>query len=171
MDQISLERIKVLHPKIRKEVLELYTLANNLLGKGCRLRITQAFRTPQEQDALFAQKPKVTNAKAWQSTHNYGLAIDIALLYDKDGNGSFEAVSWDTKFDGDKDGISDWLEVTQVFTKAGYSNGFITNGKKWDLPHFQKDFGFSVTQLKKMIDNKNTISETIDGKIYTYPNI
>ena len=173
MDQISLERIKTLHPKIRQEMLDLYTKANNKLGKGLRLRLSYTFRTFEEQEALYAQGrtkkgSKVTNAKGGQSIHNYGLAFDIVLMYDKDGDGKFEEVSWDTKRDGDKDGIPDWLEVTQVFVAAGYQNGFITNGKKWDLPHFQRDFGLSWQKMKTKIDKKEYDSEKINGYEYKY---
>ena len=172
MDQISIDRIKTLHPKIRQEVLDLYSKANNLeLGKGVRLRLSYTFRTFEEQDKLFLQKPKVTNAKGGQSIHNYGLAFDIVLMYDKDGDGKFEEVSWDTKRDGDKDGISDWLEVTKIFTSAGYTNGFITNGKKWDLPHFQRDFGLSWQKMKAKIDKGDYTSETINNYTYKYINI
>jgi hypothetical protein len=75
------------------------------------------------------------------------------------------------KDDGDKDGISDWLEVTKVFTSGGYTNGFITNGKKWDLPHFQKDFGLSWQKMKTKIDKGDFTSETINGYTYKYINI
>lgn len=171
MDNITLERIKLCHPKIRLELTELYKKANNLLGKGVRLRFSHTFRTPEEQDALFLQKPKVTNSKAWQSIHNYGLAFDICLLYDKDGDGNFEEVSWNMKRDGDNDGIPDWLEVSQVFIKAGYTNGFISNGKKWDFPHFQKDFGLKWRNMKDKIDRKDYKSEVINGKTYKYINL
>lgn len=177
MDQITLQRINTLHPKIREEVLELYKIANNkYLGKGVRLRFSHTSRTFEEQDKLYAQgrtKPgkKVTNAKGGQSIHNYHLAFDIVLLYDKDGDGKFEEVSWDTKRDGDKDGIADWLEVTKVFTSAGYTNGFITNGKKWDLPHFQKDFGLSWKQMQSKINKGDYITETINNYTYKYINL
>ena len=98
MDQISLTRINTLHPKIRKEVLELYTKANNLeLGKGVRLRFSYTTRTNEEQNKLYSQGRttkgiKVTNAKGGQSIHNYSLAFDIVILYDKDGDGKFEEV-------------------------------------------------------------------------------
>ena len=174
MDQISLERIKTLHPKIRQEVLELYKKANNLeLGKGVRLRLSYTFRTHEEQDKLYAQgrtKPgkKVTNAKGGQSIHNYGLALDVVILYDKDGDGKFEEVSWDTKRDRDKDGISDWLEVTKIFTEAGFTNGYISNGKKWDLPHFQMDFGLNWRQMKAKIDKGEYTEEVQNGKKIKY---
>lgn len=164
MDNLTIERIQQLHPKIREEVLGLYKKANSKLGKGVRLRFSYTLRTFKEQDALYTQGrtapgKKVTNAKAGQSFHNYGLALDIVLLYDKNGDGKFEEVSWDTKRDDDKDGIADWLEVTQVFVAAGYTNGFITNGKKWDLPHFQKDFGYSWSQLKSKIEKGDYTTE------------
>ncbi len=159
-DKITLDRIKTLHPKIRKEVLEMYEHVNNkLLGKGVRLRFTHTYRSPEEQDKLFKQRPKVTNAKAWQSIHQYGLAFDIVLLYDNDNNGTFEEVSWDMRRDHDKDGIADWIEVTKYFESKGYQNGFITNGKKWDFPHFQKDFQLSWRQMKSKIDKGDFITE------------
>ncbi len=177
MDQITLQRIKTLHPKIRKEALDLYLLINNkMLGKGVRLRFSYTFRTFQEQDELYNQgrsKPgkKVTNAKGGQSIHNYGLAFDIVILYDKNNDGIFEEASWDTKRDGDKDGIPDWLEVTKILIEAGYTNGFISNGKKWDLPHFQKDFGLSWKQMLTKINTGDFITENINGYNYKYINI
>ena len=160
LDEITIKRIKTLHPKIREEVLEMYTHVNEkLLGKGVRLRFAYAYRSPEEQDKLFKQKPKVTNAKAWQSIHQYGLAFDIVLLYDNDNNGTFEEASWDMKKDHDKDGIADWLEVTKYFESKGYKNGFISNGKKWDFPHFQRDFGLTWQQMKSKIDSNKYITE------------
>ena len=171
MDSISLKRIEEFHPVKRDLLREKYIEANNKLGKGVRLRLSYVYRSPEEQDKLFNQKPKVTNAKAWQSIHQYALAFDIVLLYDKEGDGNFEEVSWDTKRDGDKDGIADWLEVTKVFTQAGFTNGFITNGKKWDLPHFQMDFGLNWRQMKAKIDNKEYTEQIQNGKKIKYINL
>lgn len=170
MDNLSIQRIGTLHPNLREKARKDYEGANSLLGKGLRLRITQAFRTFAEQDALYAQgrtKPgaKVTNAKGGQSSHNYGLAIDIALLYDKNGDGIFEEVSWDLKRDGDKDGVADWLEVTKYLTERGWVNGFWTNGKHWDKPHFQYDYGMSIIILKSKYDKKDFIAGTNYVKI------
>ena len=140
MDNLSLNRINEAHPKIRTLLLQKYKEANNKLGKGCRLRFSYVYRSPEEQEELFKKRPVVTKARAWQSIHNYSLAFDVVLLYDKDGDGKFEEVSWDMKRDEDKDGIADWLEVTKVFTEAGFTNGFISNGKKMGLPAFSNGF-------------------------------
>lgn len=160
-DKITIERIKTLHPKIREEVLSMYNYVNEkLLGKGVRLRFAYTYRTPEEQNKLFNQKPKVTNAQAWQSIHNYGLAFDIVLLYDIDNNGTFETASWDMKKDFDKDKIADWMEVTNYFKLQGYEWG--GNWKFKDGPHFQKTFGHTWKTLKsKLQDEDFTIENNI----------
>lgn len=171
MDDLTIKRISEAHPKIRTLLLQKYKEANNRLGKGVRLRFSYVYRSPEEQDKLFLQRPKVTNSKGWQSIHQYSLAFDIVLMYDKDGDGKFEEVSWDMKRDGDKDGIADWIEVTKVFVDAGFTNGFISNGKKWDFPHFQKDFGLNWRQMKAKIDKGDYTEEYQNGKKIKYINI
>lgn len=153
MDLLTINRIKSeAHPDLRSELEKIYHEANNKLAKS-RLRFSMVLRTFAEQDALYAQGrtkkgAKVTNAKGGQSYHNYGLAVDIVLLV-KDAKGEFKMASWDTVKDWDKDGTADWLEVAQVFNKYGWQWGFIQNGKRWDLPHFQKTFGLHWTELRK----------------------
>lgn len=68
---------------------------------GADLLITCTLRSNEEQDSLYAQgrtKPGhiVTNAKAGQSAHQYGLAIDIVPMVDgkPDWNGTHPI--WDT---------------------------------------------------------------------------
>lgn len=169
-DQLTLDRIACSHPDIKEELREMYLHANfYLLGNGVRLRFSWVWRWDYEQENLFRQKPKVTDARAWQSIHNYGLAFDIVLLYDNDGNGTFEEASWDTVRDGDKNGISDWYAVSKYFEYMGYENGFIKRGRKWDFPHFQKDFGYKWRALKALIDSGKYKSEIINGKEYKYP--
>lgn len=152
MDAISIERIKQAHPVVRDQLLKDYTDANNLLGKGARLRLAYVFRSPEEQDALFKKKPKVTNARAWQSIHNYGLAFDIVMLYDNNGDGVFEEASWSMTRDFDKDKEADWIEVTNLFKSRGWSWGGDWKSFK-DNPHFEKNFGLSWRQMKAKIDS------------------
>jgi peptidoglycan L-alanyl-D-glutamate endopeptidase CwlK len=138
---------------LRDEALELYDeILASLTGSAiCRFAYT--LRTFAEQDALFAQgrsKPGkvVTNAKGGQSYHNYGLAIDIVLILDKDKNGTFETASWDVKSDFDGDKKADWMEVVQIFKRYGFEWG--GDWKFLDLPHFQKTFGKSIYELKSL---------------------
>lgn len=143
-DKATLERIKLLHPKVRAEALEIYTEISERLTGNAVCRFTQTLRTFAEQDALYAQgrtKPgkKVTNAKGGQSYHNYGLAIDFALIV-----GS-KVLSYDMIKDFDGDGIADWKEVVHIFKSYGWEWGGDWNFK--DYPHFQKTFGYSVRKL------------------------
>lgn len=151
-DTKTLERINLLHPKVREEVLELYYTITRALTGRCYCRFAYTLRTFAEQDGLYAQgrtKPGriVTNARGGYSYHNYGLAIDIVLI--KDGK---EAI-WDTKGDYDGDGRSDWQEVVTIFKQYGWEWG--GDWRFVDAPHFQKTFGYSVKQLLDMkIKNK-----------------
>lgn len=166
MDRLTLERIERAHPKIRQQLLKDYMDANNLLGKGARLRFAYVYRTPEEQDALFNKRPKVTNAKGWQSIHNYGLAFDIVLLYDNNGDGTFEEASWSQIRDFDKDSKADWMEVTNLFKSRGWEWG--GDWKKFkDAPHFQMAFGFDWKVLKQRVDR----GITIEDKGVIYPKI
>lgn len=152
-DQVTLDRIKLLHPKLRDEAVLLYEdICKALTGKAI-CRFTHTLRTFAEQDALYAQGrtkkgSKVTNAKGGQSYHNYGLAIDIALLVDKDGDGSFETASWDTKTDFDGDKKADWQEIVAIFKRYGYEWG--GDWKFVDAPHFQKNYGYSIVTLQQL---------------------
>lgn len=152
-DKVTIERIKLLHPKLRDEVLNIYTdCLKELLGNS-QLRFTHTLRTFAEQNELYSigrtkQGKIVTNAKGGFSFHNYGLAIDIVLLIDKNNDGIFESVAWDTIGDYDKDKKSDWIEVVNIFKQYGWEWG--GDWKFYDAPHFQKTFGYSVRQLLEL---------------------
>lgn len=155
-DQITLDRIKLLHPKLREDVLEIYDEIIAALNGSAICRFAYTLRTFAEQDALYAQGrtkagAKVTNAKGGQSYHNYGLAIDIVLLVDKDKNGTFKTASWDIKTDFDGDGKSDWMEIVAIFKRYGFEWG--GDWKFNDAPHFQKTLGKSVNELAELHKN------------------
>lgn len=155
IDKISIQRINLLHPKLREEVLKLVEDANTALKGRSQVRIVQGYRTFDEQAKLYAQGrtskgPVVTNAKAGQSYHNYGVAIDFCLLIDG------KEISWNVGKDWDGDGIADWIEVVQVFTKAGWKWGKAFN----DLPHLEKNFNIDWRVMLKRHDLKQFIPGT-----------
>ena len=49
---------------------------------GYDMALLEGYRSPERQDALAAQGSSVTNAAAFQSWHQYGLAADCAFLRD-----------------------------------------------------------------------------------------
>ena len=143
-DQITLERIKLLHPKLRDEVGEIYDEICEALKGRAMCRFSYTLRTFAEQNAIYAQgrtKPGkiVSNAKAGLSYHNYGMAVDIVLIIDG------KTAVWDYKIDFDADGNADWMEVVAIFKSYGWEWG--GDWKFYDAPHFQKTLGYSVRQL------------------------
>ena len=158
MDKVTLERIQLLHPKLRDEALQIYTeICEALTGKAL-CRFSHTLRTFAEQDALYNAKPQVTKAKGGQSYHNYGLAIDIVLLLDLNGDGKHETAAWNTKLDYDTDGSSDWMEVVAIFKRYGWEWG--GDWKFYDAPHFQKTLGHSIAELQAL-HNKQLASKNV----------
>lgn len=153
MDKHTKQRIQKLHPTVREEVTKVIEECDTSLTGKAKIRITQGLRTFEEQDALYAQgrtKPgkKVTNAKAGQSIHNYGFAVDICLIIDG------KEASWDTAKDWDNDKIADWYECVRIFAKHGWEWG--GNWKTFkDMPHFDKRNLNSWKKLSKLKKDKN----------------
>ena len=166
-DNITVERIQLLHPLIREEVMNIYL--NELvpaLSSSTYCRFAYTLRTFQEQNELYTigrtklfdlngrRLGIVTKAKGGQSFHNYGLALDIVLI---DGKSAF----WDITRDFDDDSVPDWTEIANIFEGHGWEWG-----NSWgDSPHFQKTFGHTWEELLEKHEQKLFIPGT------TYVNI
>jgi hypothetical protein len=131
-DPITFQRIATLHPFIRSRVADFINEADRL---GIQLRITSAYRSFAEQDALFAQgrtQPGriVTNARGGESIHNFGLAFDVVPMVH---------------------GQPNWNGNWPFIGALGKSFGFIWGGD-WqafpDRPHFEMNVGLSLAELR-----------------------
>lgn len=134
-DPISLDRAKLLHPKVRQEVIDTITELEKNLPVNTKIRIVQGLRTIEEQDALYAKGrtkpgPKVTNARGGKSYHNYGLAIDYVIMVGKE-------IFWEHPLN---------KQVVAAFKAKGWKWGGDFKSIT-DKPHFEKSFGYSVAQL------------------------
>lgn len=137
-DKISIGRLELLHPKLREEAIRLYREAVRITPVGVHPFIVQTLRTFEESDALYQKGrtrpgPKVTNAKAGQSYHNYGLALDFCNQI----NGK---LVWTV----DKN----WMKVVDLFKSAGWEWGGDWKSLK-DYPHLEKRFGLHWKDLLK----------------------
>lgn len=103
---------------------------------GFPIRITQGFRSIEEQDKLYAQGRTtpgqiVTNAKGGESFHNYGVAVDV--VFRKEGYNAPETL---------------W----QTFGTVGKKHGFEWGGD-WktfkDRPHLQMTLGYSLKDFQE----------------------
>ena len=145
-DQITLDRIGKLHPSIREQLKADYLEINKRLPKGVRLRFAEGLRTIKEQDELYAKgRTKagkiVTNATGGQYIHNYGLAFDIVILLDTEGNGTFKTASW--KVD------KHWMQVVEFFKSKGWTWGGDFKSL-YDAQHFEYSKGKTWRDFKAM---------------------
>ena len=131
-------QINTLHPKLRDIALQAYTEAVKATPTGVHPIITQGYRTFAESEKLYAQGRTlpgeiVTNARAGSSYHNYGLAIDFALVIDG-------KTTWNEKHPS-------WATVVNIFKKYGFTWGGDFAGSFKDYPHLEMRFGHNWRDL------------------------
>lgn len=139
----NIQLIEGLHPEL---VYYTDVLTEKAREIGINVVITDDFRSFPEQDKLYAKGRTevgsiVTHAKAGESLHNFGLAVDFALKT-RDGQ-----VIWDLDYDGNGNNHSDWMEVVEIAKGLGFEWGGDWKRFK-DYPHLQMDFGLSLRDLQ-----------------------
>lgn len=126
--------INDLHPIMRPLVqkFEGHLLDEKLLGTQHAegFRLFEGYRSPERQDELFRSGNGVTRARAWQSAHQYGLAVDFVWW-------TGERWSWDQSHP--------WEEMRSIaFMRV---DGLIAP-LKWDLAHIEH---MAWNQLRRVI--------------------
>lgn len=124
------------HKVVRESALEIVKRAYK---EGINAQISEGHRSNARQNELYAQgrtKPGkiVTNAKAGQSWHNFGIAIDY-FLTTKDGNKALWTVN------------KDWRRVAEIGKELGFEWGGDWTSFK-DYPHLQMTGGYTLSQLR-----------------------
>lgn len=126
MDLLKINRdINLLAPFVQEKLAKALAECRD---QGLMVELFEGFRTPDRQEELFAagrtkQGPKVTNARAWESFHQYGLAQDLAFKI----NGRW---TWDGA----------WDKVSSVMSAYSFES------LSWEKPHFQITGGLSHEQ-------------------------
>lgn len=159
-DNVTNQRIATLHPLIQNVVTKCINECEQL---GFKVRVSEALRSIDEQNALYGKgrtadqlkkvgvperfaipnEAIVTKAYGGQGFHNYGLAIDIVTIVNK------QAVF-----------IPD-AKIVSVFKKYGFTWG--GDFKSFtDKPHFELTFGYTWQQLlakynSHQIDSNNYV--------------
>lgn len=85
LTKASRERLTLLSPTFRARVEAMLKVWHK---GGVNVQVSHGYRSHAEQDMLYSvgrTKPGkvVTNAKAGQSPHNYGLAVDVVIIDDQ----------------------------------------------------------------------------------------
>lgn len=147
IDVVSENRLAMLHPAIRERAFKAYREAVRITPVGVHPYITETLRSFERSNALYNQPwdgkdndgdgkideadEKVTNARAGQSYHNYGLAIDFV-----------NQVNGLPKWVVD----TNWMKVVKAFKDQGFAWGGDFKSIK-DNPHFEMTFGLSWRTL------------------------
>lgn len=118
---MRVDRIDMLHPVFREQANRI---ADDLHILG--FRVFETYRSPVMQAELFAKRPRVTDAREWQSAHQYGLAVDF--------------VKWTT--DSGWDWTGDYSNVRAVALKHGAVCEI-----KWDPGHVQSSLWPQLRRL------------------------
>jgi peptidoglycan L-alanyl-D-glutamate endopeptidase CwlK len=70
----------LLHPDFSQRLLLVFRIMKE--KHGYEMALLEGYRSPERQDRLARQGSQVTNARAFQSWHQYGLAADCAFWRD-----------------------------------------------------------------------------------------
>lgn len=70
----------LLHPEFQRRLLLAFRLMRE--RHGYDMALLEGYRSPERQDRLAASGTSATNARAFQSYHQFGLAADCAFLRD-----------------------------------------------------------------------------------------
>lgn len=125
-----------LHPVVAAHATTFIARAE--LELDCKLLVTCTLRDGEAQDELYARGrtkpgPVVTNAKAGESAHNYGLALDIVPLV-------AGKPLWDSS-----DPI--WQELGRLGKECGFE--WAGDWRTFrEYPHFQMVGGLTIAELK-----------------------
>lgn len=156
------DRNKLL-PQVKTKLEELETLAEQ---NDLHFIVTQTLRSPEEQEAYYAQGrkdlPEVNKLRAvaklapitasenrivtkamtvYDSWHAYGRAFDVAIV-NKEGK-----IDWDESVDWNSNGISDWEELGKLGESIGLEWGGNFSSLH-DIPHYQFREGTTISQAK-----------------------
>lgn len=134
MDAISESRLASVYPELADKIR---TMADQLEAEGTVIRVTQALRSWNEQEALYAQGRTapgniVTNCRGGFSYHNFGLAVDCVPSLPGDSY----TPDWNANH-------PTWKRMEEIGQSLA-----LTVGANWrtfpDAPHFQENGRFPV---------------------------
>lgn len=142
-DPRSEANIQTLLPEMQKKARMILTVAKRReKATGLVCRILSGTRTYNEQTALYKRRPKVTNAMAGQSWHNFGMAIDVGIF---EGMDYFEG--------GNAREEKAYRDIAQAIKSEVHD---IEAGIDWrsfrDPPHYQLKVDYTLTEVRKRFE-------------------
>ena len=148
-NQISIGRVAHLHPKFIPEITSFIDDIEAATGRT--FMVVQGLRNFAQQDIIYNEGRTtpgkiISNAKAGQSYHNYGLAVDICPFM----VGSTTELDWNF----------DFKTIRQTALDHGLECGMDWPEPETDLDHFENRFSFTWEQLLAKYETRDFIEGT-----------
>lgn len=142
--------IATLLPKAQVAARKFMVLANSKFP--LTVKILSGTRSYAEQNALFAKRPKVTNARGGQSNHNFGIAWDVGVF--EGGKYYTGANSKENKAYSD---LAKLMKPELSYAQAKLpENKLLDWGGDWksivDMPHYELHTGKSVSSIRALLE-------------------
>lgn len=136
-----------LQPEFRDRVTRWY---EECISEGLRLLVYCGLRSNEEQDRLYAQGRTaggkiVTHAKAGQSFHNYGLAIDYVPV---------------------RNGKASWDDTAGYLKAQRIAKEFNLRAISWELPHLEDGKFKNWRAIQASQNPKKTLFSPIVERIW-----
>lgn len=121
-------------------VVRLTAALDECHAMGYEVAVFESYRSPERQQWLYDQGRTrdgkiITNARPYESFHQYGLAVDIVGYHNK---------KWDWSIDYDK--------ITEVFKRHGFKP------LKFEKAHFQIDGGLTAKKAKQICKDQGLLA-------------
>ena len=139
LDERTVKNIATLDPKARLIFQGFAQEAAIIAAElGCEYRGISGHRSWEEQDRLFTQRPKVTNAPGGYSNHNFGIAMDFGVFRGR------------VYLDVENPELAE--KVHRAVAAIANRHGLDWGGdwpKFRDYPHFEIETGLTMAQMRK----------------------
>jgi peptidoglycan L-alanyl-D-glutamate endopeptidase CwlK len=156
-DSLSVQRINTLHPNLIEPAMRVF---NRARSGGIPLYIMWGTRTLKDQDLMFRYGRDLpgkilTTNRPGHSAHNYGLALDFCLFYNRvlfTWEDVYERWYWRQR----------WLKVVFMFEEEGWESGW--RWTSFEPYHVQNLMGNTMTDLVRkyeQVKNRNNWLEAL----------
>lgn len=146
--EISLERLNTLNPKISNSAINIIT---NLWKEKIPIYVLWGSRTIEEQNMLYRfgrtlPGDIMTTKRGGYSPHNYGLALDFCFI------ARGKMMGWEDihKIPYQR---ARWIKAIGKFEADGWETGF--RWPRFEPGHVQKMLGYTVGELYQMYEQEN----------------
>ena len=147
LDARTIKNLATLDPKARL-IFQGFAQEAALIAEelGCEYRGISGHRSWEEQDRLFTQRPKVTNAAGGYSNHNFGIAMDFGVFRGR------------VYLDSANPQLAE--KVHKAVAMIACRHGLEWGGdwpKFRDFPHFEIETGLSMKQKRNVYKKRGSV--------------